>query len=128
MSAVVGLIDIAPTAQLDVSSKSSAMGTLGAPLREVPTPLTPGFVLLALRAFHCETCGLGTVIPIVPSVARVSRTIPLTTLGTSSCELHCEAGFATATQPEAAPSAETKVPRGTVWSTPLKVVAPATTP
>src|SRR5450631_3488854 len=51
--------------------------------------------------------------------------MPFTTLGTSTApqpvartELHAAA----------APSADTKVPRGTVWSAPVKVVTPATTP
>src|SRR5712691_8744683 len=103
MSAALGLTDTAARDQLDEPLKVSESGTLGAPVRLLPTPLTPGFVLFPRCTFHCETCGPGTVTVWVPSVARVSKIMLLITLGTSSCE------FA-----PAVPSAETKVPSGTV--------------
>jgi hypothetical protein len=49
MSAVVGLTETAPRAQFDVPLKVSEIGTLGAPLRLVPLPRTPGFAVFALR-------------------------------------------------------------------------------
>ena len=96
-------MDTAPSDQLEVPLNVSEIGTLGAPARLLPVPLTPGFALFALFRFHCETWGPGTVTVWVPSVANVSSTMPLTTLGTSNCE------FA-----PAAPSAERKPPNGTV--------------
>ena len=41
ISAVLGLIEIAPNDQFDVPLKVSEIGTLGAPVRLVPTPRIP---------------------------------------------------------------------------------------
>ena len=60
MSAVLGLIETAPSDQFDVPLNVSEIGTLGAPVRLLPTPRTPGFVLFPRCTFHCETCGPGT--------------------------------------------------------------------
>ena len=128
ISAVLGFTETAPSDQLEVALKSSDTGTIGAPVLELPVPVTSRFPLPPVLTFHCCTCGFDMVTVGAPPVASVSNTIPLTTLGTSSCELHADAGFALATHPATAPSAETKVPSGTVWSTPVNVVTPATTP
>src|SRR5579859_1836739 len=118
MSAVLGLIEIAPSDQFEVPPPIvSDIGTLGAPVRELPTAVTSVLPLPAVFAFHCDTCGPFTVAVRLPPIASVSRIIPLITLGTSWDALV-----------PAAPSAEVNVPRGTVWSTPVNVVAPATTP
>jgi hypothetical protein len=61
-SADVGLIDTAPKDQFEVPLKLSEIGTLGAPLRELPLDCTSGeAVLPPLFKFHCVTCGPGTV-------------------------------------------------------------------
>src|SRR5437879_7689831 len=100
MSAAVGLIDTAPCDQLEAANVS-AIGTLGAPARLLPTPLTPGFAVSELRTLHCETWGPGTVGVILPAIAKVSSTMPFTRLSTSSCEFV-----------PASPSPETQVPKG----------------
>src|SRR5580692_5875025 len=117
MSAVLGLIDTAPNDQLDVPLNVSEIGTLGAPVLDVPVARTSGFVVPPLLAFHCDTWGPGMVTVRFPPMASVSRIMPLITLGTSSWEFVA-----------VAPSTEMNVPMGTVWSTPLNVVTPATTP
>src|SRR5512141_3107783 len=118
MSAVLGLIGIAPRDQFEVPLKVSEIGTLGAPVRLLPVAVTAGgSIPETVVRFHCETCGPETATVWLPPVASVSRIIPLITLGTSNCELA-----------PAAPSTEAKDPSGTVWSTPVNVVAPATTP
>ncbi len=70
MSAVLGLIETAPSDQFEVPLNVSEIGTLGAPVRLVPLPLVP-VVLFALRAVHSETCGPGTVM-VLRSVDRQS--------------------------------------------------------
>jgi hypothetical protein len=103
MSAVVGFIETAPIDQFEAPLKVSEMGTLGAPALVLPLARGSRLPLTPLVAFHCETCGAGTVIVRFPPIASVSNTIPFTTLGTSNCELNA-----------AAPSAEIKVLTGTV--------------
>jgi hypothetical protein len=49
ISAVVGLIYTAPSDQFDVPLNVSEIGTLGAPVRVLAVPFTPGFV------FPCGT-------------------------------------------------------------------------
>src|SRR5580692_1618081 len=128
MSAVEGLIGIAPCDQFEVALKSSETGSDGAPVLVLPVPVTSRLLPPPETAFHCSTCGFDTVTVGASPVASVSITIPLTTLGTFSCELQADVGVALVTHPPAAPSAETNVPIGTVWSTPVNVVAPTTTP
>src|ERR1700722_7080505 len=112
ISAAVGLIETAPCDQFDVLLKTSETGTLGAPARVLPVPVTSRALLPPVLRFHCEACGLSGATPTAPPVARVSITMPLTTLDTSTCELHADVGFALATQAPAVPSAETKAPSG----------------
>ncbi len=98
------MMETAPNDQFDVPpTKVSEIGTLGAPVREVPVALTPGFAVAELAVFHCDTCGFGIVTVRFPAMASVSKIIPLITLGTSNCELA-----------PVAPSAERNVPIGTV--------------
>ena len=56
MSAVVGLIETAPSDQFE-EVKVSEIGTLGAPDLVLPVPRTSGGEMGApeLSAFHCET-------------------------------------------------------------------------
>src|SRR5262249_48983902 len=82
MSPSDGLIDTAPSDQLEVPLKVSDMGTLGAPERVLPAPLTSVPLLPVLRV-HCAVWELPTVTVWVPPVVRVSMTMPFTTLGTS---------------------------------------------
>ena len=100
-SAVLGLIEIAPSDQLEFALKVSENGRLGLPGRLLPEPVT-SVPPPPLAKFHCGVCQGGMVAVWAPPMASVSRTIPFTTLGTSSWE------FA-----PLAPFAETKVPRGT---------------
>jgi hypothetical protein len=53
ISAAVGLMDIAPSDQLEVVLKVSAIGTLGAPVRVLPVPWTSGGSAFPLLALHC---------------------------------------------------------------------------
>ena len=54
-SAVVGLIETAPSDQLELPLNVSEIGTLGAPVRLLPTPRTSGLVLFPDLKFHCAT-------------------------------------------------------------------------
>src|SRR5579863_1734122 len=103
MSAVLGFTDTAPSDQFDAPLNVSEIGTAGAPVRLLPLEVTSGGSAPPDARFHCDTCGPGMATVWFPPMASVSRIIPFTTLGTSSCE-----------DPPAAPSAETNVPRGTV--------------
>src|SRR2546425_1819191 len=103
MSAVVGLIDTAPSAQLEVLLNVSERGTLGAPVRVLPVPRTSGGAVAPEFIFHRDAWGAGTVTVRSPPVASVSITIPLTTPGTFNCE-----------KAAPVPAAETNVPSGTV--------------
>ena len=57
MSAVVGLMETAPSDQFEAPLKVSEIGTLGAPDLVLPVPRTSGGETgsTALSAFHCET-------------------------------------------------------------------------
>lgn len=109
ISAAVGLIDTAPSDQLELALNVSESGTLGAPVRALPLPVTSGGSLAPQKPqavvvrFHSETCGPGIVVVSGPPIASVSRIMPFTTLGTFSCEY-----------PAAAPSADVNELQGTV--------------
>ena len=53
ISAVVGLMETAPCAQLDEPLKVSDMGTLGAPALVLPLARGSRVPLAPLTAFHC---------------------------------------------------------------------------
>ena len=60
MSAVLGLAETAPRDQLEAPEKLSEMGTLGAPVRLLPLPVTSGGSAPPDAVFHCVTGGPGT--------------------------------------------------------------------
>ncbi len=82
MSAAVGLIDTAPSDQVEVALNTSEIGTLGAPVLMLAVPLTSRAAVPPLVVFHSDTCGPDMVIVWSSPVASVSMTIPFTTLGT----------------------------------------------
>src|SRR5579863_9546904 len=97
-------METAPSDQLEVPPLNvSEIGTLGAPVRALPEAVTSVLPLPPEFWLHCEACGPGTVTVRFPPIARVSRIIPFTTLGTSSWEFVAPA-----------PSAEVNVPSGVV--------------
>lgn len=57
MSAVEGFTEMAPCDQLEVALKSSETGTTGAPVLELPVPITSRLFPPPDAAFHCETWG-----------------------------------------------------------------------
>ena len=53
MSAVEGFTEIAPCDQLEVALKSSETGTIGAPVLELPVPVTSRLFVPPETTFHC---------------------------------------------------------------------------